>query len=196
MAVQGLEAGRSLGVARAWVPGQRRCPAGGVRAAGLANTVFLLAVLLGAIPQAVAEPNSGCGPDQATAVQSALAQIPPPQIAAATGARWSANIWPPDSNYNPCADLSTVLITVEGATGSSPMQALMFHRGTYLGTGTVKDYPYMSLNKAASTNDTVVVNYKVGKTCSGCNDGITTPVRYHWVGTKVQMLDPAPPANF
>ena len=122
-------------------------------------------------------------------MQSAISQMPPPQIAAANArVRWSANIWPPDSNYNPCADLSTVLITVEGATGSSPMQALMFHRGTYLGTGTVKDYAYMSLNKAASTNDTVVVNYQVGKTCSGCNDGITTPVRYHWDATKVQML--------
>ena len=84
-------------------------------------------------------------------MQSAIDQMPPPQIAATTGAQWSAQVWPPDSNYDPCADLSTVLITVEGATGSSPIQALMFHRGTYLGTGTVKDYPYVGLNRAAST---------------------------------------------
>ena len=140
-----------------------------------------------------AEPSSTCGPDQATAVQSAIDQMPPPQIAATTGAQWSAQVWPPDSNYDPCAGLSTVLITVEGATGSSPIQALMFHRGTYLGTGTVKDYPYVGLNRAASTNDTVVLTYQVGKTCSGCNDGVPTPVRYHWDGTRVQMLDPAPP---
>jgi hypothetical protein len=36
------------------------------------------------------------------------------------------------------------------------MQALMFHRGVFLGTGTVRDYSFMTLNKAASTNDTVV----------------------------------------
>jgi LppP/LprE lipoprotein len=167
MTVQRLEAGRSLRGAHRLVPKQRRSRNSGVRAAGFASALCLMTVLVGAVPRAMAEPNSGCGPDQATAVQSALAQVPPPQIAAANArVRWSANIWPPDSNYNPCADLSTVLITVEGATGSSPMQALMFHRGTYLGTGTVKDYPYMSLNKAASTNDTVVVNYQVGKTCS------------------------------
>lgn len=166
---------------------------GVVEATAFASALCLLGVFAGGAPQAAAEPNSGCGPDQATAVQSALAQVPPPQIAASLpDVRWSAAIWPPDSNYNPCADLSTVLITVESATGSSPMQALMFHRGTYLGTGTVKDYSYMSLNKAASTSDTVVVNYKVGKTCSGCNDGITKPVRYHWDGTRVQMLDPPP----
>ena len=79
-------------------------------------------------------------PDQATAVRSAMAQMPPPQIAATIpDARWGADTtWPGGSNYDPCADLSTVLITIERATGSSPMQALMFHRGNFLGTGTTK----------------------------------------------------------
>jgi len=73
----------------------------------------------------------------ATAVQTAISQMPPPQIAATIpDARWSPQIWSPGSNYDPCADLSTVLITIERATGSSPMQALMFHRGVFLGTRT------------------------------------------------------------
>lgn len=167
-----------------------------IRWIGLATAVCLLTIFLGVIPRAAAEPSSGCGPDQATAVQSAIDQMPPPQIAATTGAHWSSYVGPRDSNYDPCVDLSTVLITVDHATGSSPIQALMFHRGTFLGTGTLKDYPYVSLNGAASTNDTVVLIYQVGKTCSGCNDGIPTPVRYHWDGNRVQMLDPLPPVPY
>jgi LppP/LprE lipoprotein len=167
-----------------------------IRWIGFVAAVCLLTILLAVVPRAVAEPNSGCGPDQATAVQSAISQMPPPQIAATTGAHWSSYVEPGGSNYDPCVDLSTVLITVDHTTGSSPIQALMFHRGTFLGTGTVKDYPYLSLNKAASTNDTVVIVYQVGKTCSGCNDGTPTPVRYHWEGTRVQMLDRAPPVPY
>jgi LppP/LprE lipoprotein len=144
-----------------------------------------------AVPQPGARDNAAaCGPDQATAVQSALAQARPPQIAAKTGARWSST--PQGTNYDPCADLSAVLVTVEGATGSSPMQALMFHRGVFLGTGTVDDYSFMTLNSAASSKDMVVVDYRVGKSCTACGDGTTVSVRYKWNGTQVQMLDPAP----
>jgi hypothetical protein len=133
---------------------------------------------------------AACGPDQATAVQSALSQARPPQIAAKSGARWSGN--PQGSNYDPCADLSTVLVSVEGATGSSPMQALMFHRGVFIGTGTLADYSFMTLDSAASTKDMVVVDYRVGKSCTACGDGTTVSVRYKWNGTQVEMLDPAP----
>lgn len=158
--------------------------------------VAILCAAHGAVPKAAAEPSSACGPDAATAVRSAITQMPAPQIASttsATDARWSSSVWQPDSNYDPCTDLSTVLITIEGATGSSPMQAMMFHRGTFLGTGTVKDYPFISLDKAASTDDTVVLNYKDGRSvCTACPGPITS-VRYQWQGDHVQMLDPAPP---
>ena len=155
--------------------------------------VAILCADPGAVPRAVADPVNACGPDQATAVQSGLAQMPPPQMAARMAVRWSSNIWAQGSNYEPCADLSTVLITIEGATGSSPMQAMMFHRGTFLGTGTVKDYSFITLNKAASTNDTVVLNYKDGRNvCTACPGPITS-VRYQWQGDHVVMLDPPPP---
>ncbi|MBV9515968.1 MAG: LppP/LprE family lipoprotein [Mycobacteriaceae bacterium] len=164
--------------------------------------VFLTALILAGtliwhgivtVPPAVADPPTSCGPDQATAVQSAISQMPPPQLASKIDAHWSPNVWPPNSNYDPCADLSTVLITIEHATGSSPMQALMFHRGTFLGTGTVEDYSFMTLDKAASTNNTVVINYKDGRNvCTACPGPITT-VRYQWQGDHVVMLDPAPP---
>ncbi|MBV8293150.1 MAG: LppP/LprE family lipoprotein [Mycobacterium sp.] len=69
----------------------------------------------------------------------------------------------------------------------------LFHRGTFLGTGTVKDYSFITLNRAASTNNAVVLNYKDGRNvCTACPGPITT-VRYQWQGDHVAMLDPAPP---
>jgi hypothetical protein len=150
---------------------------------------------IAAVPYAAADPATTCGPDQATAVRSAVAQMPPPQIAATIpDARWSADTtWPGGSNYDPCADLSTVLITIERATGSSPMQALMFHRGNFLGTGTTKDYSFISLNRAASNGNTVALDYKDGRNvCTACSGPITT-VKYQWQGDHVAMLGPGPP---
>jgi len=102
------------------------------------------------------------------------------------------NPTPLESNYDPCATLSTALVTIQGATGSSPIQALMFHQGKYLGTGTTKAYGFTSLNTAKTTSDTVVLDYQTGKSCTGCSDGITTSVRYHWDGHRVVMLDQPP----
>jgi hypothetical protein len=98
----------------------------------------------------------------------------------------------PGSNFNPCTTLSAVIITVEGATGSSPNQALLFHYGDYVGTGTSKAYGFTSLNAARTTDDTVALNYKDGRNvCTACPGPITT-VRYQWQGDHVVMLDPAP----
>jgi len=129
-----------------------------------------------------------CGPDQSSAVWTALSRLPTERL---TGRRFASA--PLESNYDPCADLSTVLVTIEGATGSSPIQALMFHRGEFLGTGTWKAYGFTSLDTAASTPDTVVLRYRWGQSCTACDDGSVTTVRYHWDGTRVVMLDPPPP---
>lgn len=131
---------------------------------------------------------ASCGPSEADALSEALAQVPDDSV---TGRSWSPV--PVASNFDPCADLSTMLVMVEGGTGSSPVQALMFHRGEYVGTGTSKAYGFTDLDVSTSTPDTVVLTYKSGQTCNACNDGITTAVRFQWDGQSVQMLD-APPA--
>lgn len=96
-------------------------------------------------------------------------------------------------NYNPCATLSVALISIEGGTGSSAWQALLFHDGNYVGTATTKAYSFTSLNTAQTTDDTVVLNYKDGRNvCTACPGPITS-VRYQWQGDHVAMLDPAPP---
>ncbi|WP_157897528.1 LppP/LprE family lipoprotein [Mycolicibacterium rutilum] len=121
-----------------------------------------------------------CGPDEAAAMRFALAQLPFEPL---TGAKWDPV--PVESNYDPCATLSSMLVTVEGATGSSPVQALMFHHGEYVGTGTAKARGFTSLDSAASNDDTVVLKYKTP-------DQPESSVRYQWQGDRVVMLDPAP----
>jgi hypothetical protein len=133
-----------------------------------------------------------CGVNlSAPEIQAAINSVPMvPQ-----GWPWSHNprSFDPSSNYNPCASLSAVIITVEQGTGSSPNQAMLFHNGDYVGTGTSKAYAFTSLNAAQTTDDTVALNYKDGRNvCTACPGPITT-VRYQWQGDHVAMLDPAPP---
>lgn len=156
-------------------------------AAAFITLIAVVLSLFGSSTQ-VASASEECGPDEASALDSALAQMHPEQV---TGRSWDPT--PLESNYDLCADLSTILVTIEGATGSSPIQALMFHHGVYLGTGTWKAYGFTSLDKQASTRDTVVLRYRWGQSCTACTDGFVTNVRYHWDGTKVDMLDPPPP---
>ncbi|WP_326547973.1 LppP/LprE family lipoprotein [Mycolicibacterium sp. ND9-15] len=138
-------------------------------------------------PSASAQPS--CGPDQADALRLALAQLPFEPL---TGAKWDST--PVDSNYDACAELSTILVTTEGGTGSSPVQALLFHRGEYLGTGTSKAYGFTSLDAAASTGDTVVLTYKVPGECNACMPAAVHSARYQWNGDRAVMLDPPPPS--
>lgn len=138
-----------------------------------------------AIPTAAAQPS--CGPDQADALRLALARLPFEPL---TGAKWDST--PVDSNYDPCAELSTILVTTERGTGSSPVQALLFHRGQYVGTGTSKAYGFTSLDAGASTGDTVVLNYKIPGECTACAPTAIRSARYRWNGDRTVMLDPPP----
>jgi len=158
-----------------------------LRGGAIAAFIVVVGGLIGWSGQ-VAPASAQCGPDEASALWTAMARLPPERL---TGRRFAGA--PLESNYDPCADLSTVLVTIEGATGSSPIQALMFHRGQFLGTGTWKAYGFTSLDEAATTPDTVVLRYRWGQSCTACDDGSVTTVRYHWDGTRVVMLDPPPP---
>ena len=107
---------------------------------------------------------------------------------------WSSEPASFEGNFNPCSTLSTALVTVQGATGSSPMTALMFHDGNYLGTATSKAYSFTTLDEGRTSDDTVVLDYKDGRdVCTACA-GPVSAVRYQWQGDHVAMLDPAPPS--
>lgn len=161
-----------------------------MRRASLAVLISAICTLTPLAPPAHAAP--ACAVNlSAPEVQDAINSVP----AVPQGWLWNHNprSFDPSSNYNPCATLSAVIITVEGATGSSPDQAMLFHNGNYVGTGTSKAYGFTSLNAAQTTDDTVALNYKDGRNvCTACLGPITT-VRYRWQGDHVAMLDPPPP---
>ena len=144
-----------------------------------------------AAPAAAAPPTT-CGVNLASQqILNAVRSLP---ADATTGRTWATDPRSFEGNFNPCATLSTALVTVEGATGSSPVTAMMFHDGTYLGTASSKAYGFTSLNSSATTDDTVVLNYKTPGVCNACAPAAVTSVRYQWQGDHVAMLDPAPPS--
>jgi hypothetical protein len=150
--------------------------------------VCAFAGLIGGIPAASADPFPSCGPDQATAIGSATARDRHDTI---TQAPW--NPVPVQSNYDACADLSAAVITIDMARPTSPRQVFLFHRGTYIGNATNNSRPFTTLDAAASTPNTVVLDFVSGRTCGTCDDGQTYPVRYYWNGVTVVMPDPIPP---
>lgn len=112
-------------------------------------------------------------------------------IDAASDKYWDST--PIGGNYNPCADLSAVLVTTEKATPNSPVLAFLFHRGQYVGTATQKAYKWTTLNAERSTGDTVVLEYAhKGDEALGLTDGVTS-VRFQWRGDHMETLDPLPP---
>jgi hypothetical protein len=131
-----------------------------------------------------------CGVNLASPViRSALTKVP---IVAGTNWAWDADPASFEGNFDPCATLSTAIVTIQGATGSSPNQALMFHQGVYLGTATWKAYGFTELDQAATTADTVGLTYKTPGSCDACADGTYTHVKFHWNGTKVVMIGKPP----
>ena len=120
-------------------------------------------------------------------MSAALAKLPPDKK---TGKDWDSKSQ--FSNYDPCADLSAVVLTVQDATHSSPDQALLFHRGTFVGTATPQAYPFTRLETPASTDDVVVLTYRTRQSCDVCEDGTLTVVGFKWEGDGVRMLDRPP----
>lgn len=133
---------------------------------------------------------TGCGVDLSSpTIRAALAKLPQEPV---TQRAWNTNPASFQGNFDPCATLSTAIVTIQGATGSSPDQALMFHKGRYLGTATSKAYGFTALAAAASTDDTVVLSYKTPGSCNACPDGTYTQVQFHWDGTHVVMIGHPP----
>ncbi|RDI51082.1 LppP/LprE family lipoprotein [Nocardia mexicana] len=128
---------------------------------------------------------ASCGIDLSSpVVRAAVAQLP---AEPATQAPWNTNPATFEGNFDPCVTLSAAIVTIEGATGSSPQHALLFHRGEYIGTATAEAYGFTTLAAAASTDDTVVLDYKTPGSCNACDDGTHTQVGFHWDGRRVVM---------
>jgi hypothetical protein len=131
-----------------------------------------------------------CGVDLAAPViRSAIATLPTEPI---TRAPWSTDPASFQASFDPCVTLSAVIITVQGATGSSPEQVLLFHKGEFVGTATRDSHGFTALDPGRTTDDTVGVTYKTPGSCNACPDGTITPVQFHWDGKQVKTIGTPP----
>ena len=122
-------------------------------------------------------------------MSAALAKVPPDRK---TGKQWDRQVM--SGNYDPCADLSAMVVSVQDGTRSAPDLALLFHRGVFVGTATPNAYAFTELEEPASTADIVVLTYRTRQSCSTCDDGTLTTVGFQWKNDKVRVLD-APPES-
>lgn len=67
----------------------------------------------------------------------------------------------PFSNYVPDATLSAALITVEGATASSPIHVLLFRKGVFRGQGTPEAGAFVSILEDECTDNQVLLRIKI-----------------------------------
>lgn len=96
-------------------------------------------------------------------------------------------------NFNPCAELSVALIPTAMGTGSSPVEALMFNDGEYVGKATAGGVGYLRFNEDKTTEDTLVLIFRATMgSCGGCDDGTYTDLRFQLRNGTVVALDPIP----
>lgn len=62
------------------------------------------------------------------------------------------------SAYDPAQRLSAIVLSVQGATVSSPQQVALFHHDLYIGTTTFEAYPYQSVQRVV--DNVIHVDYR------------------------------------
>jgi hypothetical protein len=109
---------------------------------------------------------------------------------------WEYDYHPVDDNFDPTATSCAVLVTVQGATGSSPTHILLFHHGEFVGTGRKEGAPFVTLLKHECTDDTVAVSFKIpGRQGFAGPAKEQSNVKFRWLsGPDVVMREgPLPP---
>ncbi|MET3642773.1 hypothetical protein ABIC73_004376 [Prescottella equi] len=121
----------------------------------------------------------------AKAIADAVATLAP-----LPGAKWSTN--PVESNVSTEADLSAAIVRLEGATESSPVHVLLFHRGKYVGTATDEATADVHLLSSASTNSAVTIQFgQVGAPHAAPPTRVDT-AKFMWRDNQVQWFDTLP----
>ncbi|WP_228001011.1 LppP/LprE family lipoprotein [Nocardia australiensis] len=127
-----------------------------------------------------------CGVDlNSPVIQSAVATLP---MEESTRSLWSTDPRTFVGNFDPCVTLTTVIVTIDGATAESTNQALLFHQSAYIGAATRENYRFITLDREHTNDDTVGLSYRSSPSCDTCTDGNFTDVRFHWDGSRVQMI--------
>ena len=144
----------------------------------------------GAAPTAT--PSCGLS-DGAAAAAGPIADLPLP--AGLESARWDASA-ADTSVYDGCAALSAVTVSVADGTASSPVAILLFHDGTYLGTATKEQYPFVpQVTRESAGSIRVEYRYPQGADSNADPSGRATAT-YTWDdgSGRVEMSGDVPPA--
>lgn len=122
-------------------------------------------------------------------------------------ARWAGDVppnsagypWAPESaetdGYDPCADLSWIILPIEGGTASSPYQIILFHNGSYLGTATSDAYGfYPDISRVDDATISVTWHWpKDGESNAGLSGESTSQFTWDESSESVVMTGEVPP---
>lgn len=133
------------------------------------------------------EPESCEDIDAEEAYQSGIGTIAP----------WNGFGWgrPFSSEFDPCADLSWLIIAIEGATASSPHHIMLFHKGEYLGTATAEPYGFFPTIERVNDAEIAVTYHwaREGETTAGRTGETHAGFRWDEGQQKVIMSGDVPP---
>lgn len=110
-------------------------------------------------------------------ITRAVSELPPDPR---SNQAWSPE--PLDGNYNECAPLSAVIVRANTNSENPNTRAVMFHLGKFIPTGVPDTYGFNAIDTAASTGDTVALQY------SGGIGGLTSTVKFRWNGAGVELM--------
>lgn len=143
-----------------------------------------------------AEPAKACvtGEDSAP-VQAVVSRFSPNDLFPQSSADLSdLTVVTEGGNFDSCATLSAVFISIAEGTGSTPSLVLLFHKGSYVGPATPGPISFTSLDPN-TTDDTVVLKYGTPGSCNGCPDMTFTIVQFKWQVDHVEMIG-TPPKSY
>lgn len=145
----------------------------------------------GAAPAAPPPPAPTVGPPPPAAAPTdpCAVNLAAPEIAKAVSTLprdpRSNQAWSPEpvaGNYNPCAQLSAVIVRANTNADNPNTRAVMFHLGKFIPTGVPDTYGFNGLDTAATTGDTVALRY------AGNVDGLASVVKFRWNGNGVELI--------
>jgi LppP/LprE lipoprotein len=90
------------------------------------------------------------------------------------------------SNFDRCAALSYGRLDLEGGTGSSPVQLMLFHSGVFVGTATDCAFGFTSVDSFSGDSITVTYRWPREGDTNAAPSGQAT-VTYRWSGESVVM---------
>ena len=110
-------------------------------------------------------------------VVRAVAELPPDPR---SDQGWRAE--PMAGNYNPCAQLSAVIVRANTNSENPNTRAVMFHLGKFIPTGVPDTYGFNGLDRSQTTGDTVALKYSNGV------PGLDAIVKFRWNGSGVELI--------